>query len=173
MALRILRRFLVLLKEFPRCEKNVLRFASKKGRGDVVRWLVKLFPDTKRSLLYAAEGGHLNLLKWLTKHTSWNEASIRGAFRSAIEEDHLDIAKFLYDLTPARLEIKLNLRLKSLEMMQWIHDTKCWDFAASTASALVVYTASAGKLEMMQWLYMPYPELFSKDFMGFAAEREL
>ncbi|KAF1789133.1 Ankyrin repeat-containing domain [Phytophthora cactorum] len=79
MALWILRRFLVLLKEFPRCEKNVLRFASKKGRGDVVRWLVKLFPDTKRSLLYAAEGGHLKLLKWLTKHTSWNEASIRAS----------------------------------------------------------------------------------------------
>ncbi|KAF1789449.1 hypothetical protein GQ600_1899 [Phytophthora cactorum] len=36
--------------------------------------------------------------------------------------------------------------------MQWVHDTKCWDFT----NTVVFDTARTGKLEMLQWLHTLY-----------------
>ncbi|KAF1788416.1 Ankyrin repeat-containing domain [Phytophthora cactorum] len=107
---------LLLFKQFPDCEDNIFMYASLKGKDDVVRWLVMLFPDTVWSLRYAAQGGHLKLLKWLTKHTSWDENSLRSALHSAIEGNHLETAKFLNNLKSAKIENQPSLKLNSLEI---------------------------------------------------------
>ncbi|KAG3176666.1 hypothetical protein PC128_g17209 [Phytophthora cactorum] len=157
---------LLLFKQFPDCEDNMFMYASLKGKDDVVRWLVKLFPDTVWSLRYAAQGGHLKLLKWLTKHTSWDENSLRSALHSAIEGNHLETAKFLNNLKSAKIENQPSLKLNSLEIMQWVHDTKCWDFT----NTVVFDTARTGKLEMLQWLHVNFPTFFSENVLHTAAE---
>lgn len=155
-----------LFKDFPACKGHIFMHASLKGRGDVIRWLVKLFPDAVWSLVNAARGGHLKVLKWLTKRTNWDDNSVSDALQSAIEEDHLDTAKFLYSLNLAEIKKSPNMRLESLEMAQWIHDTKCWEFTKS----FVLYTARTGRLDLLQWLHTHHPEFFSNELMAVAAE---
>ncbi|ETP18624.1 hypothetical protein F441_07180 [Phytophthora nicotianae CJ01A1] len=156
----------LLFKQSPDSADNIFSSASLKGRGDVVRWVVKLFPDTVRNLRYAAQGGHLKLLKWLVKHTKWDEKSLGRSLQSAIEGNHLDTAIFIYNLKPEKIMDKPYLTLESIELMQWVHDTKCWDFA----DYLVFYAARKGKLEILQWLHANYPEFFSNNVMNTAVE---
>lgn len=75
-----------LFKDFPACKGHIFMHASLKGRGDVIRWLVKLFPDAVWSLVNAARGGHLKVLKWLTKRTNWDDNSSKPGRDQEVSE---------------------------------------------------------------------------------------
>ncbi|EGZ06799.1 hypothetical protein PHYSODRAFT_530006, partial [Phytophthora sojae] len=98
-----------MFKIFSWCEEKIFECASMEGRAEVVRWLVKLFPDAVRSLEFAAAGGHTDLTKWLMKHTKWatdslekwlhenrSEGCTTNAMNSAANRGHLDVVKWLH-----------------------------------------------------------------------------
>ncbi|POM65873.1 Hypothetical protein PHPALM_18346 [Phytophthora palmivora] len=155
----------LLFKQFKFCDSRVFMYASATGADNVVHWIVKLFPDTVRSLVYGTQGGHLKLLKWIIEHTKWDKTSIGDAWLEAIKRGHLDIAKFLYEIKPPTISLR-NVNIESLEMLQWIHDLNRWKFNCKRVND----AARDGRLVMLQWLHVHYRELFSTDTMNVAAE---
>ncbi|POM74756.1 Hypothetical protein PHPALM_8237, partial [Phytophthora palmivora] len=138
---------------------------SRSGAHDIVEWIVELYPDTVWSLVYAAQGGHLKLLKWLVMYAKWNQNLVGTAWLEAMERGHLDVAKFLYELKPSTVQVH-HLRIESLEMLQWIHDINHWDFDYM----VVINAARAGRLEILQWLHIHHPNQFTHHAMDRAAE---
>ncbi|KAF4139397.1 Ankyrin repeats (many copies) [Phytophthora infestans] len=140
-----------LLFKFDWSDKQIFLHASMKGHADVVRWLVKLFPESTRSLEYAAKGGHLDLIKWLMKHTTWDETSLRFALADAVEEGYLDTAKFLHNEKPAtHVVAPWGLGFQgNFEMTKWLHQIGC-NFDNRFGSGAV----SGGHLEIVQWLHI-------------------
>lgn len=51
-----------LFTNFGWLDKRVFYYASLKGRMDAIRWLVKLFPDQVRSIMYVSQGA---ISSWL------------------------------------------------------------------------------------------------------------
>lgn len=70
-------------KKFRRAAGLIFASASRNSRSDVVRWMVKLFPDVEFELEHAAEGGHIEQMEWLIENSRWNQLSIPKAIRAA------------------------------------------------------------------------------------------
>ncbi|KAE9307396.1 hypothetical protein PR003_g21005 [Phytophthora rubi] len=154
-----------IFKNFTGFEERIFRFASTNDRKGVVRWLVKLFPDTVRSLELAAGGGHLDLIKWLMKHTKW-DTEVEAAFYKAVQAGHVEIAKFLYNYKPTMTKSYWPMQsITSLEIAQWFHEIKFWSFTDSVLRGAV----ERGHLEMVQWLHVNYSNLFTAETMNSAA----
>ncbi|KAE9194337.1 hypothetical protein PF005_g17731 [Phytophthora fragariae] len=123
-----------IFKNFTGFEERIFRFASTNDRKGVVRWLVKLFPDTVRSLEFAAGGGHLDLIKWLMKHTKWDTEVMKflaanysfnwseKAMANAQMHGHTETVKWLYfhlgmKLLPHEVNAARNDFIDLLELM--------------------------------------------------------
>ncbi|EGZ06795.1 hypothetical protein PHYSODRAFT_529565, partial [Phytophthora sojae] len=139
-------------KIFMWCEKRKFKYASLKGRKDVVYWLAKWFPDTVRSLKFAARGGELGLIKWLISNTKW-------------DTDLEWLVKFLH---ANRSEGCTTRAMDSgagnghLEVVQWLHETRsegCTVDAMDSAAArkwskeTMDAAASHGHLEVVKFLH--------------------
>lgn len=156
----------MLFKKYDWSEETLFYYASVKGRANVVRWLVELFPDHVRTIAYAVQGGHLNLIKWLMKQAQWDKL-VDGAFIIAVAGGHLETAQFLQEKRTSNY-MTISQRAASeedLAMMRWLD--KCTSFRFEYTS--VDAASSNGHLEMVRWLHVKYSKHFSSQTMNCAA----
>ncbi|KAE9323361.1 hypothetical protein PF008_g17381 [Phytophthora fragariae] len=161
-----------IFKNFTGFEERIFRFASTNDRKGVVRWLVKLFPDTVRSLEFAAGGGHLDLIKWLMKHTKW-DTEVEAAFYKAVQAGHVEIAKFLYNYKPTMTKSYWPMQsITSLEIAQWFHEIKFWSFTDSVLrGAMVMSFWSNDRMNAAKWLHENRALELPDDIVDRAARR--
>ncbi len=95
---------------------------------------------------FAANGGHLNILKWLKEH---NDLRSRTAYRESSKKGHLEILKWLKEENYKCDDCAFAYAAQNghMEILQWMKEQRCpWDERACH------YAAEAGQLEVLKWL---------------------
>ena len=121
----------------------------EQGNLIAVKWMYLHHPLCKGALDFAAECGHLGIVKFL--HTTRAEAST-DAMNSASENGHLDVVKWLHEnrsegCTKGAMDWAGNTG--HLEVIKWLHDNRsegCTKGAMDSA-------AGNGHLEVVKWLH--------------------
>lgn len=169
--------------------------AAKSGDVDMLAYL-RAFTSVEAArwaMSYAAAGNHLAVVEWLARHG----APSVHAFKSAVANDRLRVAKWLYIHAPStsRVETSALSDAVSVRMVQWlltvlpdgdiaptVHaaaergdlDTLLLLHEVRSASATVedaVKALANGHLEVFQWLLEMFPDAIAIEEVRRGVER--
>jgi len=128
--------------------------AARKGHFEIVRLLRSNNVEgcSDRVLRCAAEGGHLELVKWLYSQVGIVPGFAYNATDIAATNGFLDVVKWLHESTPERtttLAMDGAASNGHLDVIQWLHENE----EQGCTSSAMDYAAGSGHLEVVKWLH--------------------
>jgi len=128
--------------------------ASRQGHLEMVRLLRanSIEGCSDRVLAAAADGGHLDLVKWLYDHGVGIVPGFADAIHFAAINGHLDVVKWLQENTSERaITCVINSAASNghLDVIQWLHENE-EEYCVSPA---LDRAAASGHLEVVTWLH--------------------
>jgi hypothetical protein len=143
--------------------------AARQGHFEIIRLLRTNNVEgcSNQVWIFAAEGGHLELVKWLYPQVGFVQA-ITNATDRAASNGFLDVVKWLHEKTPERVSVLAIYRAAlngHLDVIQWLLEN---EVQACTSSAMD-YAATSGPLGVVKWLHEHRSEGCSAYAMDWAA----
>lgn len=152
---------------------------AKSGHLDIIKFMLEnpspeygdIFSGFSRAIDAAAEGGHLETLKWLiqdlqsleleeTHDIHFNHDACMWMMMIATEYQHFEIVKWLHTLPKSKHTERCNCirtgirpldcaaREGNLLMVKWLQDNRLGDYGTKT----LIQAAGNGHLEIVKWL---------------------
>ncbi|KAG7379303.1 hypothetical protein PHYPSEUDO_008757 [Phytophthora pseudosyringae] len=151
---------------------NAIEWAARNGNLELVKWLHKVKGQWSGfGAGEAAAHGHLDVFKYMIKgHSVLRE----GALNEAAANGHLEAVKKLARRRPTLVTTRTTTAAAErgqLHVCKWLHGKKFDGNEGCTWRAAENATRS-GNLEILQWLYIRYPDQFDRNRVISAADRD-
>jgi hypothetical protein len=141
---------------------HALENACERGHLDICKWIYSEFFDEDDDvrgedceyIITACTNGHLEVVQWLNTVFMYG-GDYEYAFDAAIENNHIHICKWLYDLEPdfttRSIDFSHICQYSNLEMLQWIHEIK-GDIELTIYIYAFINACKNGNLSLAKWL---------------------
>lgn len=100
--------------------KDLINIIVENGHFEILKWIMvnHNIKNTKAIMDTAAEYGHFDIVCWLQKNTF---TGCKNAVKCAINNDHVNVVKFLYEHYPDKFKKQSTTYIKSIEMLKFIN----------------------------------------------------